>query len=403
MVCVGAASELAAQALRGGDLVTTNLAGPAAVFRIDASGSVTTLLAGSPLVAPSGITALRTRDVVVADYSASSLVRIDAATGAASTVATGLAAPLRVCEDLDGNFIVTSSTGRSLLRVTPAGQVTTVVSASTSVLLVRPFGVACDLNGDYLVADDFAVALLRITPAGVVSTIHAGPPLSLPRGAAVFPDGDYAVIDGITDQVYRIGRTTGAITVFCNSASLGGNPEGIVPDFAGGMLVSQSQASGSRVVRLDAAGAATQVAAGAPFTNLEDLAKVPHLVSPRQVTSGPGSVFSITVDAPGLPGQYYSLAFAASVFPGFVIPGSSLRLALNLDPFLYASIGQNAPPALVGNTGFLDAQGRATATLDLAALPPGFASGLLLFQQGITLSAQNQITSAFNVVRLGFP
>jgi hypothetical protein len=120
------------------------------------------------------------------------------------------------------------------------------------------------------------------------------------------------------------------------------------------------------------------------------------------VTSGPGSVFPISVDVPASPGQFYTLAFAASVFPGFVIPGSSLRLALNLDAFVYTTIGQNAPPVLVGNAGFLDAQGRATATLDLTALPPGFASGLRLFQQGLTLSPQNAVTSAFNVVRLDF-
>ncbi len=387
---------LPAQVVRGGDLITTNYGSPASVFRVDGFGAVTTLYSGAPLSGPSGITVAANHDVIVADYNTNSLLRISAQTGQLSTVASNLGGPLRVVEDFDGTFLVTA--GNGLRRVTPAGVVTTVATAP----MVRPFGVGLDLNGDYLVADDNARAIYRVTPGGAVTTIWSGLPLRLPQGVTVFPNGDYAVIDGLTDSVFRISRTNGTISTWVPNATLTYNPEGIVPDWSGGFFVSYSQGSGSGIVAVDALGGVTSVAAGAPFTNLECVARVPMLKGPRTLATGPGGIATFTVEAPAEAGRYYTLFLSASVYPGWQLPGDPRSMPLNIDAFFLASIGQNSP-LLVGWAGALDNSGQATATVDLTGLPPGFLSGLRLYAQGLTLTAQSTLGTAFNPLLLTFP
>ena len=387
--------SLPAQVVRGGDLITTNYGSPATVFRVDGAGAVTSLYTGSPLSGPSGITVAANQDVIVADYSTNSLLRISAQTGGVTTIATNLGGPLRVVEDFAGDFLVTA--GNGLRRVTPAGVVTTVATAP----MVRPFGVALDLNGDYLVADDSARAIFRVTPGGSVTPIWSGLPLRLPQGITVFPNGDYAVIDGLTDSVFRISRANGTISTWVPNATLVYNPEGIVPDWSGGFFVSHSQGSGSGIVAIDALGGVTSVAAGAPFTNLECVARVPTLRGPSTVTTGPGGIATFTVDAPVEAGRYYTLFLSASVYPGWQLPGDPRTMPLNIDAFFLASIGQNSP-VLLGWAGFLDSAGQATATVDLTALPAGFLSGLHLYAQGLTLTPQSVLGTAFNPLRLTF-
>lgn len=394
-------APLTAQVVRGGDLVTTNYSSPSAVFRVDHTGAVTTLLSGAPLNGPAGITVADNRDVIVANFNGSSLVRIDALTGAATTFATGLGGPLRVCPMQDGDFAATSNTSRSILRITPAGAVSTIAGGAP---MTRPFGVCSDLNGDLLVADDLAPAVWRVTPQGSVSLIHRGAPLRLPQGVALFPNGDYAVFDGITDSIHRIDRASGLVTTWVPTAALGVNPEGMVTDGSGGFFVCHSGSPGGSGIRyLDAAGAVSNATGPGSWTNLEDVARVPQVIGPRFVGTGPTALFTYDLDSPGSAGDYYSLILSTSVHPGWPFPGGDPRaLFLNVDPFFLATIGQNSPPFLANWSNFLDGNGRGTATLDLRAFPAGFLTGLDLFQQGILLTPQLAARGATNVNRLTF-
>lgn len=392
-------TSLTAQVVRGGDLVTTNYGTPAAVFRVDHTGAVTTLLAGAPLAGPAGVTVLRSRDILVADFTSNSLVRIDAQTGLPTVVAGGLGGPLRLAEMADGDYVVTSNSGHSLLRVTPAGLVTTLASGP---LFNRPFGVSVDANGDLLVADDLGRAIHRVTPAGVITPIYSGLPLRLPQGVALFPNGDYAVIDGLTDSVFRIDRSTNAITTWVPNAALAVNPEGIVPDWSGGFFISNSQASGSGIAAIDALGSVTTAASGAPFTNLEDVARVPFVRGPRTLSTGPGGLASFDLDAPAQVGQLYSLVLSLSVFPGWQLPGDPRAMTINVDAFFLATIGRNSPPALVGWTAPFDPAGRGTATVDMRWLPTGALLGLSLYQQGVTITNRGTAGTLLNPLRLDF-
>jgi hypothetical protein len=394
-------SALPAQAVRGGDLLVTDFASPGTVFRVDVAGNVQTLHSGAPLAGPAGITVARNRDVLVADFNTNSLLRIDAQTGAITTVASALGGPLRVVEMADGDFAVTSNSGRSVLRVTPGGAVSTLASGAP---LNRPFGVSLDMNGDLLVADDLGRAVHRVTPAGAVSPIASGGALRLPQGVALFPNGDYAVIDGVVDAVFRVDRASGLLTTWVPAASLGVNPEGIVTDWSGGFFVAHSGNPGGPGVRvIDAAGAATPLTVLSPaWNNLEDVALVPMVSGPRLLGTGPGAQFAFSLDAPAGGGEFYSLILSATTFPGWTLPGGGPRaLFINADPFFQATIGQNAPPALVGWSSFLSPNGTATATLDLTALPAGILSGLVLYQQGVTLNGRS-LDLALNVLRLSF-
>jgi streptogramin lyase len=390
-----------AQVVRGGDLITTDYNSPYAVWRVDHTGAVTSVLSGGLLNGPSGICCARNRDIIVANANNSTLIRIDANTGAATQFASGLGTPLRVCEMMDGDFAVTSATGHSVLRVTPAGIVTTLASGAP---FNRPYGVTADLNGDVLVADDIGHAIHRVTPAGGITTLRSGTPLSLPQGVALFPNGDYAVIDGVTDSVYRIDRNTLVLTTWVTQAALNANPEGIVSDGAGGFFISHSGTpSGNGIRAVDALGNVTIVSGNGVWSNLECLVRVPMVSGPRVITTGPGSMFTFTVDDPGSAGDLYTLVLSASVFPGWHLPGSDPRsLFVNPDPFFFATIGQNAPPILVNWTSFLDAQGHATASLDLQIFPAGFLAGLVLYQQGLTLTPQLTMRTAGDPLRLQF-
>lgn len=379
-----AAAALPAQVLSGGDLVVTDYASPGSVYRVDGNGVATPLWSGSPLQGPSGVTTTHDGDVVVADYPTSSLHRIRRQNGQISTIATGISGPIRVKQLQDGDFVVTSLPTRSVLRVTPAGVVTPIYTGAP---LVRPFGMCIDSNGDVLLVDDNTRSLYRLTLQGVLTTIASGGGMRLPQGVALFPNGDYAVIDGLTDSVFRIDRGTGFVSTWVSTAALAANPEGIVPDTGGGFFISYSSSAGSGVRGVDALGNPTTVVAGAPLVNLEDVARVPVLHGPTALTTGPGSVFTYALEIPSAAFQFYTLILSDSVFPGWQLPlGDPRSLALNPDPFFFATIGVNAPPFLNNTSSFLDVLGRATATIDLSLLPPGVFAGTDFFLQGLTLA-----------------
>jgi hypothetical protein len=398
-LALATAVPLAAQALRGGDLLVPDY-NANAVFRIDASGAVSTFLSAPLLAGPAGVAFTHERDLVVADLNSGTLVHIDATSGTPTTVASGLGVPLHVVEDQGGDFIVTSGMRGALLRVTLAGQVTTL---ATGLPLQHPGKLAVDRNGDLLVTDDRANSVFRVTAGGTVTTIHAGPPLQVPSAIALFPNGDYAVGDISGRCVFRIDRQTRAVTVFCPSSALGGSPSGIAADFGGGFVASVPVGPGtSRLVAIDALGAVSPIVGAPPLVGAQDVAKAPYVAGAVQLATGAGSRYAFDVDVPSAPGGFYSLLLSASVYPGWPIPGTAQAIALNPDPLLYATIGQNSPPALVGWSAFLDASGRGTATTDLRMLPPGVLNGLVLYQQGVTLGSGAQLGPVLNLRRLGF-
>lgn len=368
----------------GGDLVATDYS-TNSVYRITPAGVVTTLLSG--LSSPSGIAVTANQEVLVLETTGA-LKRLPRF-ARLQTVATGLATPIRIAVDHDGTYVVTSLGSKALLRITTTGTVSTIYSGAP---LVRPFGVAVDSNGDYLVTDDSTNALYRITRAGALSTIWSGAPFALPQGVALWGNGDYAVIDGTTDSVYRIARAGGPPQLVVAPPAIG-NPDGIHVDFEGRVLVSQS-GTANRIDLVEPNGKVTPIASGAPFQNLEALARVPQLYGP--ITGGPGLTTKLGLSFPGQGGHLYALWASLSLHPGLPLGGGDTRwIAGNPDALFLASLGAN-DAVFVAWVGALSTTGTGSPSLVVPQiqLPP-----LTLYVQALTMDLQQPgpIVSLSNV------
>jgi hypothetical protein len=394
---------LAAQAaFTGADIVVANYRTTPGLFRVAPNRTVTPLALGVATQGLSGLVGTRRGELLVLDADSGNVLLLPR-TGPATVIAN-VPGCLRAAEDIDGEFVVTSFTSRSIERVTRAGQVSNVLTlASPS----RPFDIAVDRNGDYLFCDDTGQrGVFRVDRATrQVSPIHVGMPLRLPQGLALFSNGDFAVIDGLADEVYRIQRPTSTISVFVPNSTLGNNPDGITEAFDGGFYVSTSSSVLNSVVRLDTQGALTPVASGAPFSNLEDVTVVQVLTGPTGVTSGPNATYGFRLELPLQPARLFSVGLSGSLYPGVPFPGGDARaLAANADGLFLATLFRNLAPVFTGWTGVTDAGGSATLLLDLRPFPPGTFAGLTLFAQGITVDwpSPTGIGGVSNPLRIGF-
>lgn len=384
-----------AQGLQGGDIVVTDY-GNGGVYRIDGSGAVTPMRVGAPLTSPSGVAVGEDLSVYVADYNSGTVYRI-ARSGTIAPFATGIPGVIRLAVDHDGTILATSLANRALVRIDGNGQVTTIASGPP---FLRPFGVVADFDGTYLVADDGynasgprVPALYRVTRAGVVTPLWQGQPLQLSQGVAIFADGDYAIMDGLTDSVYRLPRAGGVPVPIVSTPTID-NPCGICTDFEGRFLVSESSSAGSRVDLVDRNGNVTNIAAGAPFSNLEAVARAPRLAGPVASNWGQTSTFALEFGGEG--GRPYLMWASLSVFPGFALGGIDVRaIAGNPDALFFTSIAANNP-VFVGWAGVLSGTGTAAPQLAL----PNIALGPLTFyMQALTVQPgqRNSIRSLSNL------
>ncbi|MEZ5964811.1 MAG: hypothetical protein R3F56_13280 [Planctomycetota bacterium] len=388
-------ASVSAQALQGGDLVVSDYQ-TRGVYRIDGAGSVSPLQVGAPLTSPSGLAVGFDLSVYVADYNTGTIYRIPPG-GTIATFATGVSGAIRLGIDLDGSLLATSLTQQALLHIDGGGNVTTIASGAP---FIRPFDVIADVDGSYLVADDgFTTtgprvpALYRVTRTGVVTPIWQGAPLQLAQGVALFADGDYAIMDGLVDAVFRLPRSGGTPTPIVTTPAID-NPDGIAADFEGGFVLSESSSAGSRIDRVDRHGNVTNVVSGAPFSNLEDIARAPRLSGPDRLQMGQTGSFRLNFGGEG--GRPYLMWASLSVYPGLAFPGIDVRaIPGNPDALFLTSIAAN-DPVFVAWSGTLSASGTAAPQLAL----PNLALGPLTFHlQALTVQAsyRNSIRSISNL------
>ena len=135
-------------------------------------------------------------------------------------------------EAAPGDFIVADTTA-GLLRVTPSGTVTTIVSGSS---LFGPSSVAIDSNGDFIVAD-VNNGLLRVS-GGTVTTIVSGSSLFAPMDVAIdFAAGNF-IVTNAAGNFGSLDRVSGGTVTTIRSGGLSFFQTGVAIDSNGDYIVA---------------------------------------------------------------------------------------------------------------------------------------------------------------------
>ncbi|MCX6373129.1 MAG: hypothetical protein NTX16_08605 [Actinobacteria bacterium] len=209
------------------------------VRKITPAGDVTTFVgAAAGLDSPGGVACDAVGNVYVADtwnhvirkVTPAGVVRILAGAVGEQDYIDGSGAdarfsyPSAVACDAAGNVYV-ADTGNNIIRkVTPAGDVGTLVGPDAG--LDSPGGVACDPAGSVYVADTFNNSIRKITPAGDVSTLAgADAGLDTPGGVCLDAAGNVYVADAYNHVVRKI-TAAGLVSILAGAVGEQGSADG---------------------------------------------------------------------------------------------------------------------------------------------------------------------------------
>ncbi len=207
-------------------------------------------------------------DVLVVEFD--SIVRIDPATGAQSTVASGLR-PVGtnlfaggIAIERNGNLLVTlqdnsfpnKTTPGRILRVDPSNGTHTTLASDNLLGVLQ--GIAVDDNGDILVVtQELSVpgppaGIVRVDPAtGAQSNLSTGSAYDLPAGIVLDTDGTILVSDyGSAERILRVDPgDVDPMPVVVTSGGLFNVPFGLDVESDGHVVVGNIDSA--RVVRVD--------------------------------------------------------------------------------------------------------------------------------------------------------
>lgn len=224
-----------------------------AIFKITASGQVTTLVKGSreyrtPLYHPRGLALAKTGDLWVCDPATYDILRITPKgeivpvtgkktkllTGKEGTIGTTVVQPEGLAIGGDGSVFVTDMKLRAIFKFTADGK------AAKFADVTAPRGLAVDKDGSLVVVSNSSAQLLRVGADGKVTPIIEGRPFQFPMSVCVRPDGTYAVTDNYSKAIWSVTRE-GKVDKLVEGAPLV-NPTGIACDEAGNLAIADSHA-----------------------------------------------------------------------------------------------------------------------------------------------------------------
>ena len=254
LAIAGGASRAAP--LEPGDFV---VALPAAgeIVRISAEGGTPVTLASSGLMNPIDVAIDGLGRVIVADFGAPAIIRVDPADDSQEILASGLPliAPESIAIEASGAVVVVDPAAGLVLRVGPDAGVPPVVIADTGAgsLLGSPLAVHVIDDGTILIGD---AELPSLSQYGVVAIDPVSFDQSVITAATILPtgdvlhlgiaiDGDDRLVMALTEDlgmspsttVFRFSESTGAPELFPPLASLAPS-NGLARDAAGSLVVT---------------------------------------------------------------------------------------------------------------------------------------------------------------------
>jgi sugar lactone lactonase YvrE len=285
------------------------------VFELDAQGNLT-VLAGNANASgntdgvgssatfngPSGLAIDGAGNLYVADSGNSSVRRVTSQgsvqTLVGSTAIAGDAdgvgaqasfeAPTGIVVDAAGNTWIADSGNRTVRRITPQGETTTLqTAAGTGPVFLggQAAGLTVDAAGNLYVADMEPYSILKVSPDGIATTLVANSAVHgeesafySPAGIAVDRSGNVYFTDLFSNSVRKV-TPEGAISVFAGSFQPGSAdgtgtaaafnaPQGVALDDAGNLYVADS--GNNTLRRITPGGVVTTMAGSAGLAGSAD-------------------------------------------------------------------------------------------------------------------------------------
>jgi len=166
------------------------------------------------LSSPVGVAIETNGSVVIANWSAGTIVRIDRG-GNTTTLTSGLSGPAGLAISSSGDIFIASYSQDLVWRMSPNGGKPKIFVTG----LATPAGISFDNHGNLLIANRRTNQVLAATPDGKMSVAVQGE-LQTPVGAVQMPDGSYFVAN-ISGGISYAGNDGAARTVSRAFASPG--------------------------------------------------------------------------------------------------------------------------------------------------------------------------------------
>jgi len=180
--------------------------------------------------------------LVLANGIEGNLARINPATGGVTYFATDLTTPRSIAIDTNGDIYVTDQTGDFVYKVNPATGAKTTLASGGALNTVR--GITIGPGGDLFLNDSAGV--FRLSKAGGVPVlVKAGAPIANPQDIVAGSDG-FLYVTNFGGEVIRV-TTAGVAGAVASGAPLV-NLNGAALDAKGNLIVSDQAAFGSGAI-----------------------------------------------------------------------------------------------------------------------------------------------------------
>lgn len=238
---------------------------------------------------PVGVTVDGAGNVYLTDSGNKALRKISPA-GDVSTLAVGLKSPCGVGLDKSGNLYVAECYNYTIKKITATGSATTLAGSSgcygyadgiaSAAQFFAPIDLAVDDGGNVFVADSSNAAIRRVTPAGEVGTVIGGPAKFRSPSSVAFDRVGNVYVTEVSGQYSAQSPGTvrkitpeGQVITLAGWATMAGtndglgalarfsDPAGVVVDDEGVLFVADS---GNCTIRRVSAGAMVTTLAGSP-------------------------------------------------------------------------------------------------------------------------------------------